>query len=112
MPLDGRGEPAHASPAASSTGQEPPDLSFLTPPLDPGELGRLSHYRLIRLLGAGGMGMVFEAEDTHLLRLVALKVMRPELAASLANRTRFLKEARAAAAIVSDFVVPVYQVDQ
>jgi serine/threonine protein kinase len=58
------------------------------------------------------MGMVFEAEDTHLQRRVALKVMRPELAAPLANRTRFLKEARAAAAITSDHVVTVYQIGQ
>jgi urea transport system substrate-binding protein len=58
------------------------------------------------------MGIVFEAEDTHLLRTVALKVMRPELAASLANRTRFLNEARAAAALTSDHIVTVYQVGQ
>jgi urea transport system substrate-binding protein len=89
-----------------------PDLSFLLPPLEPGELGRLAQYRILRLLGAGGMGIVFAAEDTHLLRPVALKVMRPELAASLTNRTRFLKEARAAAALTSDHIVTVFQVGQ
>src|SRR5262245_51212785 len=75
-----------------------PDLSFLRPPAGPDEIGRLAQYRVLRVLGAGGMGIVFEAEDTHLLRPVALKVVRPELAGSLANRTRFLNEARAAAA--------------
>ena len=89
-----------------------PDLSFLPPPLEPGELGRLAQYRILRLLGAGGMGIVFEAEDTHLRRAVALKVLRPELAAELTNRTRFLNEARAAAALASDHIVTVYQVGQ
>jgi urea transport system substrate-binding protein len=89
-----------------------PDFSFLLPALEPGELGWLAQYRVTRLIGAGGMGMVFEAEDTHLLRPVALKVMRPEIAASLSHRSRFLQEARAAAAIVSDHIVPVYQVGQ
>jgi len=102
---DSRGEETTEAPAL-------PDLAFLLPPLEPGELGRLAQYRVLRLLGAGGMGIVFEAEDTHLLRPVALKVMRPELAASLTNRTRFLKEARAAAALTSDHIVTVYQVGQ
>ncbi|MDB5310101.1 MAG: amiC, partial [Gemmataceae bacterium] len=89
-----------------------PDLSFLHPPTEPDELGRLAQYRVLRLIGAGGMGMVFEAEDTHLQRRVALKVIRPDLAASLSHRTRFLKEARAAAALTSDYIATVFQVGQ
>lgn len=89
-----------------------PDLSFLDPSEAPGELGRLAQYRVIRIIGEGGMGVVFEAEDLHLQRRVALKVMKPELAASLAGRTRFLREARAAAAITSDYVVTIFQVGQ
>lgn len=126
MSPDRPGEPTqyHSTGLNSSSGRGPgadgtvdfqstlPDLSFLSPPMEPGELGRLGQYRIIRLLGAGGMGMVFEAEDTHLLRPVALKVMRPELAASFTARTRFLKEARAAAALSSDHIVTVYQVGQ
>ena len=54
------------------------------------------------------MGLVFEAEDTSLHRRVALKVLRPELAADAEHRERFLREARAAAAINSDHVVTVY----
>ncbi|MCE9564710.1 MAG: transporter substrate-binding protein [Planctomycetes bacterium] len=90
----------------------PPDLSFLGPPLEDGDLGQLGTYRIRRILGVGGMGIVFEAIDSQLRRLVALKVMRPEIAASLAARTRFLKEARAAAALSSDHIVTVFQVGQ
>jgi urea transport system substrate-binding protein len=90
----------------------PPDLSFLGPPLEAGDLGQLGTYRVRRVLGVGGMGIVFEAIDSQLRRLVALKVMRPEIAASLAARTRFLKEARAAAALNSDHIVTVFQVGQ
>lgn len=118
MPSNQPGNPTHHQPTSFAPDAETathesasvPDLSFLNPPVEPGELGRLAQYRIMRLIGAGGMGMVFEAEDTHLLRPVALKVMRPELAASLTNRTRFLKEARGAAAIISDHIVTVHQV--
>jgi len=89
-----------------------PDLSFLGPPIEPGDLGQLSTYRIRRVLGIGGMGIVFEAIDSQLRRMVALKVMRPEIASSLAARTRFLKEARAAAALSSDHIVTVFQVGQ
>ena len=51
-------------------------------PQGPDELGRLGKYRVLNKLGAGGMGVVFEAEDTKLKRLVALKVLNPVLAAS------------------------------
>src|SRR5262245_27485608 len=86
------------------------DLSFLSPSMGDGEIGWLAHYRVNRVLGSGGMGIVFEAEDTQLHRPVALKVMRKELAANAVTRERFLKEARAAAALDSDFIVTVYQV--
>jgi urea transport system substrate-binding protein len=83
---------------------------FLAPPRAPGELGWAEHYRVIRLIGAGGMGMVFEAEDTALRRPVALKVLRPELAAERDNRERFVREAQAAAGLASDHVVTIYHV--
>ncbi|HVL11750.1 MAG TPA: transporter substrate-binding protein [Gemmata sp.] len=83
---------------------------FLEADPEPGFLGRLAHFRIRRLLGAGGMGYVFEADDTQLARRVALKVMKPELATEHASRERFLREARAAAAVTSDHIVTVYQV--
>jgi urea transport system substrate-binding protein len=86
------------------------ELPFLDPPRGPDEIGRLGDFRVIRVLGKGGMGIVFEAEDTHLHRTVALKVLRPEVAADPDNRERFLREARAAAAIESEYVATIYQV--
>lgn len=86
------------------------DFSFLDPPTGKGELGFIQHYRVLRVIGAGGMGLVLEAEDTHLKRAVALKVMKREFVASYSSRERFLLEARAAAALESDHIVTVFQV--
>ena len=47
------------------------DLSFLDPPTGKDELGFINHYRVLRVLGTGGMGIVLEAEDTHLKTLLS-----------------------------------------
>jgi serine/threonine protein kinase len=86
-----------------------PASAFLAPAQAPDELGRLGPYRVLKRLGAGGMGMVFLAEDPRLKRYVALKVIKPELAARPDARRRFLHEAQAVAAIEHDHIVPVYQ---
>ncbi len=86
--------------------------SFLAPPQAPDELGRLGAYRVLRVLGQGGMGVVFLAEDPRLGRQVALKAMLPEVANKPAARERFLREARTAAAIEHDHIVAIYQVDE
>ena len=83
---------------------------FLDPPQADDELGRLAHYRVQRLIGEGGMGLVFLAEDTRLVRPVALKVIKPEQAASPGVSKRFLREARATAAIKHDHIVTIYHV--
>src|SRR5262249_29582999 len=67
-------------------------------------------YRVVKLLGMGGMAIVFSAEDITLQRLVALKVMRPELAQSELASQRFLREARAMAQLQNDHVVTVFEV--
>src|SRR5579883_339173 len=90
----------------------PISLTFLAPAIGPDELGWLAHYRVLKILGAGGMGIVLHAEDTQLQRPIALKVIRPELGQSLSNRQRFLREARAMAQIRSEHVVTIYQVGQ
>lgn len=82
------------------------------PPAAPDELGRLGTYRVLSLLGQGGMGAVFLAEDPRLQRSVALKVMLPGLADQPAARERFLREARVAASLTDDHIVPIYEVDE
>ncbi|MDA0164267.1 protein kinase [Solirubrobacter ginsenosidimutans] len=65
-------------------------------------------YRIESVLGRGGMGVVYRAADLELERIVALKVIAPELLDDLAVRARFLKEVRAAASIEHPNVIPVY----
>ncbi|VTT98386.1 serine threonine protein partial : Protein containing Serine/threonine protein kinase OS=Rhodopirellula maiorica SM1 GN=RMSM_06979 PE=3 SV=1: Pkinase [Gemmataceae bacterium] len=67
-------------------------------------------YRIVRLLGAGGMGLVYLADDDALRRQVAIKVLRPRLARHTRARDGFLREARAMAALKHDNVVTVFQV--
>ena len=103
------------SPAGAALGDshaERRHYDFLDPPRGPGELGWVDHYRVRRLIGEGGMGLVFEAEDTDLLRRVALKVIRPELAGTSLAAQRFTLEARAMAALKHDHIVTIYQVGQ
>jgi WD40 repeat protein len=85
---------------------------FLAAPQRPDEIGRLGGYGVLRVLGVGGMGVVFEAQDEQLQRRVALKALKPALAASASARQRFLREARATAAIEHDHIVPIYQVGE
>lgn len=87
-------------------------LPQLRPPLVPGDLGAFGAHRVLRLLGQGGMGVVYEALDTALGRPVALKLMAPAIASSETGRERFLREARAAAAIRHENVINVYQVGE
>ena len=89
-----------------------PSHPFLRPPVEADEIGRLGSYRVLRLLGQGGMGFVFHAEDAALRRPVALKVMRPELDQDEDGLERFLREARLMASIKHDHLVTVYQVGQ
>jgi serine/threonine-protein kinase len=103
--------------SARETRAEPPPvndvpLDFLLPSDQPGSLGRLGHYEFIEVVGRGGMGVVFRAQDTRLSRVVAIKVLARQLAASGVARQRFLCEARAAAAVCHDHVVAIYAVEE
>ena len=84
--------------------------AVLRPAVLPGELGRLGPYRVLGVLGRGGMGVVFLADDPGLERRIALKTLLPGAGRDAA--ARFLREARAQAAIEHDHVVPVYQVGE
>jgi serine/threonine protein kinase len=85
-------------------------LTFLAPPTREGALGRIGHYEVLQVLGRGGFGIVFRAFDETLQRVVALKVMAPQLAATSPARKRFLREARSSAQVRHENVVQVYEV--
>ncbi|MBL8817850.1 MAG: serine/threonine protein kinase [Planctomyces sp.] len=85
--------------------------SLLSKASHPEMLGRIGRYDVERLIGTGGMGVVFKAYDTELNRPVAVKLLAPYLASSGSARNRFAREARAAAAVVDDHVVPIHNVE-
>jgi len=100
------------SPPDGKNPREGTAYPFLLPPVEPNEIGRLGNYRVIRLLGRGGMGYVFHAEDLTLHRPVALKVMKPDLEGAMKGWERFLQEARLMAAIKHESLVTVYYADK
>jgi serine/threonine protein kinase len=81
-----------------------------SPDLKPGD--RIAHYEIRGLLGSGGMGKVYRAEDTKLKRDVALKVLAVETGEQDAARKRFLREARAAAALDHPHICAIYEVGE
>src|SRR5579872_434647 len=70
----------------------------------------IDHYKLRELLGAGGMGEIYKAEDTRLHRVVAIKVLSPAVAADPERRKRFLQEAQAASALNHPNIITVYDI--
>jgi tRNA A-37 threonylcarbamoyl transferase component Bud32 len=72
----------------------------------------VKHYQVEELLGEGGMGVVYKARDTRLGRPVALKVLPPEFTRDEERKGRFLREARAAAAVTHPAIAQVYDVDE
>lgn len=72
----------------------------------------IGDYTILRNLGEGGMGKVYLGEDIRLGRKVAIKTMLPELAANPSARKRFIREARAAAALEHDNIVPIWQIGE
>ncbi len=87
-------------------------LELFGPPQSSEELGRLGEYRVLSLLGHGGMGAVFLAHDPGLDRMVALKVMLPRFAALTEAKQRFLREGKIVANLKSDHIVQVFQVGE
>ena len=90
---------------------QPVSLDFLSPCKTPDRLGALGQFEVIEVLGRGGMGIVLRAHDTKLNRVVAIKVMAPELAANPMAVKRFLREAEAAAAVTHDHVVAIHAIE-
>jgi serine/threonine protein kinase len=120
---------ASAPPAEQSSGSFVKDLSALDDEIDSADLfaadfvvdflepcdlrdalGRLGEYEILEVIGRGGMGVVLKGFHRELGRYVAVKVMSPQLASSGAARGRFIREARATAAIVHPNVMPIHAV--
>ena len=129
--LDSLQNQASASPPASTAGNPltdgPPhadgqkddpveistlDIGFLLPTNDPQVLGRVGDCNVLGPLGRGGMGVVFKAFDTTLHRMVAIKVLSPQLVTSPEAKRRFLREARSAAAVNHPNVVVIHAVGE
>ena len=72
----------------------------------------VSHYRILAKLGEGGMGVVYKAEDTTLDRVVAIKLLPPHSLVSADERARFVREAKAAAALSHPNIATVFEIGE
>jgi eukaryotic-like serine/threonine-protein kinase len=80
------------------------------PPLREGD--QVAHYRILSMLGQGGMGVVYRAEDTKLRRTVALKFLAPHILGYGDEKERFLREARAIAALQHPNICTIHEINE
>lgn len=99
-----------AEPSQRSNSDHSVIKNLLSPPSHPEMFGRLDRYEIERVIGAGGMGVVMKGYDTELNRPVAVKLLASHLANRGTAKQRFAREARAAAAIVHEHVVSIFNV--
>ena len=110
--LANSGSTVHSIDTKSTTADDSVDdriIASFEPSVDPNDLGSMGQYRIRRLLGHGGMAMVFEAIDTDLDRVVALKILRTKHS-DASSRDRFIREARALAGLKHPNVISIYSV--
>jgi len=73
---------------------------------------KISHYKVLEEIGAGGMGIVYKAEDSKLNRTVALKFVVPRILRREEDRERFMREAQTAASINHPNICTIYEIDE
>ena len=103
--------PAAAAEAGGISESTAMDLAVLQPPTHPEMLGRLGRYEIEGVVGRGGMGVVFRGFDSDLQRCVAIKILSPIYGHDAAARQRFAREAQAAASVVHEHVIPIFNVE-
>jgi serine/threonine protein kinase/tetratricopeptide (TPR) repeat protein len=92
---------------------EPPTDALMADPPRPPPIGELlGHYRVLSLLGRGGMGEVYLGEDTTLGRKVAVKVLPPEFTSHPQRLRRFEREARAVSALNHPNIITIHEIGQ
>ena len=84
----------------------------LQPPTHPETLGRLGRYEVESVIGCGGMGVVLRGFDAELHRPVAIKMVLPRLSTNGTAKQRFLREARAAAAVLHPNVIAIHDISE
>ncbi|HEU4719892.1 MAG TPA: protein kinase [Gemmatimonadaceae bacterium] len=97
---------------APSAEQREPSLTEEARPADPLIGSSVAHYRIVARLGGGGMGVVYRARDTRLERDVALKFLPPHLGLDATAKSRFMVEARAAAALDHPNICTVHEIGE
>jgi hypothetical protein len=106
----GADTPDASDETGTSEQDDAPALAAAWPAAEGGLPARLGEYRVVREIGRGGMGVVLEVSHDVLDRPAAAKVLKPELVRQPTAIARFLREARAAAAVEHDHVVPIWHV--